>query len=78
MTAFNRDPIDRKGARVGARITALLAGRLPRESIQTLVDAFDAAAAGDPARAEALVERARQQSVAEGVCEPARPVEVTL
>lgn len=74
MTAFNRDPTDRKGARVGTRITALLAGRLPRDSIQTLADAFDAAVAG-PARAEALVERARQQSVAESVCDPTRPVE---
>lgn len=75
-TAFSAET--RARDRVGARIICLLTGRLPRDSIHCLVDAFGAAAAGDAARAEELVERARQLSVAAGVHDPVRLVEVPV
>lgn len=50
-----------------ASLETVLSGRLTRDSISSLLDAFDAAAAGDLPRASAQLAKARTLAVAVGV-----------
>ena len=54
-------------SRLADGVRALLANRLPAASTESLARAFEAAAGGDVARADALLTRARQLAVAEGI-----------
>ena len=62
--------------RLSAHVRSLFTGRLPRDSVACVVEAFSAAVGGDIAKADELIKRARTLSVAEGVSDPVRLVEV--